>query len=193
MANSPDDVVYNIRWYDQLHGWTTTACVNTTLAKTSPEAVVAAYPNALVTNTIFGSIYSVVDALQGIGIVWCPDFYNGTVHVCTAVFAPRSPAPQPEKQTHVESIDLTTAKRKGQLENRALVQVRNQLVLVASGATVTATWTYPDSTSQAVQVETSSSGYVQFLLSGHLDRGPYANMIEMSSRLTTSLIAQAMC
>ncbi len=177
-ANSPDDVVYNIRWHEQVSGWTTTAGVNTSLAKADPEAVIAAYPDAQVTYTIFGFIYSVVDAQRGVEIIWSPDFYSGTVHVSMGVFVPRSPTPQPEKQARVESIDLTAAKRKGQLEIRALVQVRNQLDLAASGATVSATWTYPDGASQAVQAVTSSSGYVQFLLSGRLDRGTYTLTVD---------------
>ncbi len=177
-ANSPDDVAYNIRWHEQVSGWTTTAGVNTTLAEADPDAVIAAYPDAEVTYNTFGSIYSVVDAQQGIEIVWTPDFYNGTTHVSMAIFAPRSPAPQPDKLTRVESIDLTALKRRGQLEIRALIQVRNEQGLAAIGAIVSATWTYPDGTSQAVQAVTSSSGYVQFLLSGRLARGTYVITVD---------------
>lgn len=177
-ANSPDDVVYNIRWYEQVSGWTTTAGVNTALAKSDPEAVIAAYPEAQVTYNIFGSIYRVVDSQQGIEIIWSPDFYSGTVHVSMAIFAPRPPAPQPVQQTHVESIDLTAAKSKGQREIRALVRVQDEQQLAAAGATVFITWTFPDGSLQSIQAVTSSSGYAQFVLSGRLDRGTYRITVE---------------
>jgi hypothetical protein len=167
-ANSPEDIAYNVRWYEQVSGWTTTAGVNTTLAKADPDAVIAAYPEAQVTYNMFGAIYSVVDAQQGIEIIWSPDFYSGTTHVSMAIFASRPPAPQPEQQTRVENIDLTAAKNRGRREIRALVQVQNEQGLAAGGATVSVTWTYPDGTSQSVQDVTSSTGYAYFELTGRL-------------------------
>jgi len=172
-SNSPDDVASHIRWYEQVSGWTTTAGVNTALAKANPDAVIAAYPDAQVTYNSFGGIYRVVDAPQGIEILWSPDFYHGTVHVSMAVFAPRPPAPLPVLQTHVESIDLMLAKNKGQRELRGLVYVQNERQLAAAGATVSATWTFPDGSVQHVQDITSGSGYAYFELLGRLDRGTY--------------------
>ncbi len=177
-SNSPDDVVSNIRWHEQVSGWTTTAGVNTTLAKADPEAVIAAYPEAQVTYNAFGVVYSVIDAQQGIEIIWAPDFYNGTVHVSMAIFAPRPPAPEPVPAMHVERIDLTASKSRGQRQISAQVLVRNERGLAAVGANVAATWTLPDGSSQAVQGVTSSSGYVQFVLSGRLNRGTYILTID---------------
>jgi hypothetical protein len=177
-ANSPDDIVYNIRWHEQVSGWTTTVGVNTTLAKADPDAVIAAYPEAQITYNSFGALYSVVAARQGIEIIWSPDFYSGTTHVSMAIFAPRPPAPQPVQQTYVESIDLTAAKSKGRREIRALVHVQNEQELAASGATVSATWAFPDGASQTIQEVTSSSGYAQFELRGSLDRGTYVLTVD---------------
>jgi hypothetical protein len=177
-ANSPYDVAYIIRWHEQVSGWTTTTGVNTTLAKADPDAVIAAYPEAQVTYNMFGGLYSVVDAEQGIEIIWSLDFYSGTTHVSMAIFSPRPPAPQLIQQTHVESIDLTAAKSKGRREIRALVRVQNEVGLAARGATVSATWTFPDGTSQSVQDVTSNSGYAYFELTGRLDRGTYVLTID---------------
>jgi hypothetical protein len=127
---------------------------------------------------MFGAIYSVVDAQQGIEIIWSPDFYLGTTHVSMAIFATRAPAPQPEQRTRVESIDLTAAKSRGRREIRALVQVQNEQELAAVGATVSATWTFPDGTSQAIQDVTSSTGHAYFELTGRLDRGTYVLTVD---------------
>jgi len=177
-SNSPDDVVTVIRWHEQVSGWTTTAGVNTTLAKADPNAVIAAYPNAQVTYNSFGGIYSVNDSEQGIQVIWAPDFYRGTVHVSMAIFNPHPPTPLPEAQTRVNDIDLSLNRNKGQKEIRALVQVRNERELAAAGATVIATWTFPDGTTQTVQDDTSSSGYAYFELIGKLDRGNYTLTID---------------
>lgn len=177
-ANSPDDVVHHIRWHEPVSGWTTTAGVNTALAKSDLEAVVVAYPAAQVTYNSFGAIYSVVDAAQGIEILWSPNFYSGTVHVSMAIFAPRPPAPQPVQQIHVEDIELTAVKNKGQRAITALVQVRNEQGLAAADALVSATWTMPNGTTKTVQDVTSGSGYAYFDLTGRLERGTYLLTID---------------
>jgi hypothetical protein len=78
----------------------------------------------------------------------------------------------------VESIDSTAAKSRGRREIRALVQVQNEQELAAGGATVSATWTFPDGASQAVQDVTSSTGYAYFELAGRLDRGTYVLTVD---------------
>jgi hypothetical protein len=177
-SHAPDDVAYNIRWHEQVSSWTTSAGVNTTLAKADPDAVIAAYPQAQVTYNIFGQVYSVVDAQQGIEIIWALDFYSGRTHVSMAIFGPYQPPPPAPQQVHVASIDLTASKDKGQRAITALVQVQNEQDLAAPAATVAATWTFPDGTSQAVQDVTSSSGYAYFQLSGRLSRGTYTLTID---------------
>ena len=95
-----------------------------------------------------------------------------------AIFVPRAPAPDPIPATHVESIDLTATKHRGQREITALVRVQNERQLAAVGATVSATWTLPDGSTQPAQGETSNSGYAHFQLSGRLDRGLYVLTID---------------
>ena len=46
--DAPDDIARHFRWPEAVSGWTTTAGVNTALAKANPDAVVAAYPDAQV-------------------------------------------------------------------------------------------------------------------------------------------------
>jgi hypothetical protein len=176
-SNSPDDVVHSVRWHEAVSGWTTTAGVNTTLAKADPDAVIAAYPDAQVTYNMFGDIYSLRDAELGIEVIWALDFYSGTVHVSMAIFAPQPPPPppppQPEQTTRVVNIDLTAVKVKKQREITALVQVRNEDDLAAAGAAVTATWTLPNGSEQTVQDTTSGAGIAAFELNGRLPRGTY--------------------
>jgi hypothetical protein len=159
---SPDDVVHHIRWYEQVSGWTTTAGVNTTLAATDPPAVVDAYPDAMVTYTAFGSIYSVVDSDQGIEVVWVPDFYSGTTHVSMAIFHPRATPPTQETSVLISNIDLFATKVRGERQVRAFVKVEDEQGLAASSATVFASWTRPDGSRQAVQAVTSDTGLAYF-------------------------------
>jgi len=98
-SNSPDDVVYNIRWYEQVSGWTTTAGINTALAKADPDAVIAAYPNAVVTYTSWGSISQVRDYVLGIQVNWDFSFYTESVSVSMAISYPSDPPPPPEPRS----------------------------------------------------------------------------------------------
>ncbi len=176
-ANAPDDVAYNIRWHEQVSGWTTTAGVNTTLAASDPQAVVEAYPDAEVTYNQFGDLYLVVDHEQGIEVKWSLDFYTGTTHVSMAIFFPRTPPPPEEQLTRVTDLDLTAVKKKGQRTVIALVRVQNDDGLAAGGATVLATWVDPDGATQAVQDLTSSSGYAYFEIK-NASRGTYTLIID---------------
>ncbi|MDH3216005.1 MAG: hypothetical protein OEN01_06895 [Candidatus Krumholzibacteria bacterium] len=176
-GNSPDDVVFKITWYEAVSGWTTTAGVNTTLARENPEAVIAAYPNARVTYNQFGSIYSVVDYPQGIEVIWVLNFYTGTTHIHMSIFYPREAPPLPEQITYVYTIDLLANKVKGKRQIRAWVGVRNQAHLAASGATVFARWTFPDGTTQAAESVTFGSGNAYFEIND-VPRGTYILTVE---------------
>ena len=166
------DVVRAIRWTEQVSGWETTAGVNTTLAKQNPEAVVAAYPNAVVTYTSFGSVLQVKDHQQGIEINRSLNFYSGTVTVNMLITAPSTPPPPQEMLTTVTDIDLSASKTRGQRKVVALVQVRNELQLGAEGANVTAFWRLPDGSTLEVTDLTSSSGYAYFEIN-QAGRGTY--------------------
>ncbi|MEJ2305853.1 MAG: hypothetical protein P8Y14_30395 [Anaerolineales bacterium] len=78
-GNSPDDVVTEIRWGETLSGWTTTAGINTAVAKTDPDAVLAAYPDAEVTGNP-GVDGNLVDWLLGIEVRWTYDGYTHSRH-----------------------------------------------------------------------------------------------------------------
>lgn len=161
--DSPDDVATIIRWSQAVSGWMTTAGVNTTLALENPDAVIAAYPNAVVTyNSVFGNIEGIEDRALGIVIDYSFDYLSGTLFVNMLIRFPGEPLPVPEKETHVTDIDLTVTKVKGDRQVRALVRVQDERELSASGATVSATWLFPDGSAQAVADTTSSSGYAYF-------------------------------
>ena len=113
--------------------------------------------------TTYGvALYSVTDYEQGIGVVWVPNFYSGTVTVMMGISNPRPAPPPQEMLTLVTDIDLTVLKAKGDRQIRAFVKVEEQSTYAASGADVTATWTYPDGSEHTTHATTSGSGYAYF-------------------------------
>jgi hypothetical protein len=176
-SGSPDDVVFKTGWSEAVSGWTTTAGVNTTLARENPDAVVAAYPDAQVTYNQWGGIYSVTDYSLGIEVVWEPDFYSGITHIRMAIFYPLEAPPLPEQLIHVYAIDLTAKKVRGQRQIRAFIGVRDETQGAAPGATVFARWTFPDGSSQAAESTTSQSGYA-FLEINDIPRGTHTLTVE---------------
>jgi hypothetical protein len=175
-SNSPDDVAYHIRWSELASGWTTTAGVNTTLARTNPDAVIAAYPNAQVTYNQWGAILQVKDYSLGIQVNWAYDFYTGLTTISMAISAPSTPPPPREALTRVTEIELTAHKSRGRRRVTALVRVQDDLGLAASGAAVSATWRLPDGSTMAVEDITSSSGYAFFEIR-NVRRGTYRLII----------------
>ena len=162
-SGEPDDVVTLITWSEPVDGWTTTAGVNTTLADEDPEALVAAYPNARVTRYQWGAVHSVTD--YELGIYFRRDwvlYSSGEVFVTAGIFYPTEPPPPPELRTYVSTTSLYALKEKGKYKIWGWVNVRNQAHLAAEGATVFATWTFPDGSTQDVESVTSSSGQVTF-------------------------------
>lgn len=175
--NASDDVVHHIRWSEAVDGWVTTAGVSTALAKNDPDAVIAAYPNAEVTYTQFGGLYSVVAHELGVEVVWAPDFYAGTVHVNMAIFAPREPPPATEQTTRVTEIDLSATKGRGRRTVRAFVRVQKETDLAAAGSVVSVRWTLPDGTTQTAADVSSNAGYAYFEIVGGA-RGTYRLTID---------------
>jgi hypothetical protein len=160
---SADDVVSIIRWPQPVSGWVTTAGVNTTLALADPDAVIAAYPNAVVTyNSVFGNIESIEDKALGILVDYSFEYLSGTLSVNMVIRFPSEPAPVPQKETRVTDIDLAVKKVKGDRQVKALVRVEDERGRSASGATVFATWVFPDGSTQALDDLTSGTGYAYF-------------------------------
>jgi hypothetical protein len=175
--NSPDDVAFKIRWSEQVSGWVTTAGVNTTLAADNPDAVLAAYPDAVITYNMFGDIYSAIDYQQGIEVFWILDFYSGVTRINMSIFYPTEPPPPPDNLLIVTNIDLTASKVKGKRQIQGFVRVENERGRSISGATVSGHWTFPNGSIQAVENITSSSGNAYFLLYD-IPRGTYSLAID---------------
>ena len=178
-TDSPEDVVTRISWTEAVSGWVTTAGVNTALAREDRQAVVAAYPDARVTYQL-ESIYRVTDYLQGIEVQWLPNFYAGTVNIRMSIFVPTDPPPLPplpEQITYVHKIDLEANKTKGKRQIRAWVGVRDQTNLAAEGATVFATWTFPDGSTHSAESVTFGSGNAYFDIGG-TSRGTYTLTVD---------------
>jgi hypothetical protein len=155
-TGSPDDSVYYIRWYQAVSGWVTTAGINTTLAYNDLDAVLAAYPNAIVSHPSFFDT-SVDDSALGIHIDYHTSYPNGTTSVWMAI---SFPAPPEEHFVRVSAIDLWAVKR----SMTARVQLHDDLNLYSSGASVFASWTLADGSQIPVSGISNSSGLVYLTL-----------------------------
>ena len=78
--------------------------------------------------------------------------------------APCFSAPPRVKLTRVVDIDLTASKTKGQRQITAQIQIRDDRGYGVTGATVHASWVFPDGSVEAVQDTTRSSGFTYFTM-----------------------------
>jgi hypothetical protein len=171
---SPDDVVKSINWSDSVSGWTTHAGgVNTEWARSvrqDPEAVLAVYPNAVISyRGLFGAMSQARDYEQGIIIEWHYHFYSGFLGVNMTIVAPSEPPPPPpppEPVTRVTGINMYANKIKGDRTVWGSVWVDDEYWDNAAGATVVVEWTYPNGSTQLLRADTSSSGLASFELHG---------------------------
>ena len=171
-SNSPDDVVTEIRWGEPLSGWTTTAGINTALAKADPDAVIAAYADAEVTGTP-GVDGILVDWLLGIEVRWSFDGYTGVTHVGMRIFEPLASLPTVE-QTHVQDIELLGHKDRGWRKIYAWAQILDEHQQAATSAAVYAEWVLPDGSTQPANEDfVGIDGTAFFELIGKLQRGTY--------------------
>jgi hypothetical protein len=170
---SPDDVAYYISWWDSVSGWTTEAGgVNTEWARSvrqDPEAVLAVYPNAVITYGLFGAMTQARDYELGITIEWVYHFYSGFLGVRMAISAPSEPPeppPPPEPVTRVTNINLYANKIKGKRTVWASVWVDDEYWDNAVGATVVVDWTFPDGSTERLEAVTSEdAGMARFEMS----------------------------
>jgi len=174
-GNSPDDVVTEIHWGETLSGWTTTAGINAAQAKTDPDAVIAAYPNAEVTGNP-GVDGILIDWLLGIEVKWSHDGYTGNISVSMRIFEPLSSLPTVE-QTQVQDIELSGSKDRGRRKIFAWAQILDEHQQAATYAAVYAEWVLPDGTTQpAFEDFVGLDGTARFELIGKvgkLQRGTY--------------------
>lgn len=171
-GNSLNDVVTEVRWAEPLSLWTTTAGINTSVAKADPDAVIAAYPDAEVTGNP-GVDGSVIDWLLGIEVRWTYDGYTGTTHVGMRIFEPLASLPTVE-QTHVEDIELLGYRDHGLRKINAWAQILDEHQQAATSATVYGEWVLPDgSTRSAFEDFVGINGTAFFQLIGKLQRGTY--------------------
>lgn len=179
--NSPDDRVVYIGWGESVSGWTTTAGINTTLAKANPDAVIVAYPEAEVTYLSPGFVQRVVDWLQGVEIKWTYDSYTGRTHVSMNIFVPLASLPD-ALETHVETIELFAYRDRGLRKINAWVEILDEHGRAATSATVDAIWKFPDgSTQPAFEDFVGINGVAFFQLiapNGRSGRGIYELRID---------------
>jgi hypothetical protein len=170
---SPDDVFYSITWYDSVSGWTTHAGgVNTEWARSvrqDPEAVLAVYPNAVITYGWFDAMTQARDYELGITIEWVYHFYSGFLGVRMAISAPSEPPeppPPPEPVTRVTNVNLYANKIKGKRTVWASVWVDDEYWDNAVGATVVVDWTFPDGSTERLEAVTlEDAGMARFEMS----------------------------
>ena len=169
---SPDDVASYISWWDSVSGWTTEAGeVNTEWARSvrqDPEAVLAVYPNAVITYGLFGAMTRATDYELGITIEWVYHFYSGFLGVRMSISAPSEPPPPPPPRdpfTYVTNISMWANKIKGKRTVWAYVWVDDENWDDAVGATVIVDWTYPNGSTQRLEAVTSEdAGMARFEL-----------------------------
>jgi hypothetical protein len=166
---SPDDVVYSITWNDSVPGWITEeGGVNTEWARSvhlDPEAVLAVYPNAVISYGLFDAMTRARDYELGIMIEWHYSIYTGTFGVSMTILPPTEtppPPPPPEPVTRITNISLYANKIKGKRTVWAEVWVDDEYWDNAVGAAVVIDWIYPDGSKQRLQAVTSSSGLARF-------------------------------
>jgi hypothetical protein len=169
---SPDDVVYSVTWSDTISEWyTEVGGVNTEWARSvrqDPEAVLAVYPNAVITDGLFGAMNRARDYELGITIEWVYHFYSGFLGVRMTISEPSEtppPSPPPEPVTRVTNINLYANKLKGKRTIWASVWVDDEYWNNAEGATVIVDWTYHDGTRERLQAITDESGLARFEIS----------------------------
>lgn len=177
-----DDVVTRISWTEQVSGWTTTAGINTAVARADRDAVLAAYPNARISYYESGVPYRVTDYEQGVRIEWTWIIYAGRDFVSMSIFepGPTPPLPPPvEQRTYVWDIDLAAAKDKKFRKLTAFVRVREETHLAAKGATVFGRWIGPSGISNDApdMAVTSLAGNAYFELITR-DRGTFTFVVE---------------
>jgi len=155
-SNDPNDVVRHISWYG-LDGWVTTAGINTLIAVEDPDAVLAAYPDGLITTSLFNM--TLTDYGNGIRVSWDTAYLSSTTTVRISISGPSEPPPPREPSVRVSEINLSLHKR----QVIGHVRVLNDLNWKQFGAHVYATWTLPDGSTQAVQGQTDSFGLVDLV------------------------------
>jgi hypothetical protein len=166
---SPDDVAYYISWWDSVSGWfTQNGEVNTEWARSvrqDPEAVLAVYPDAVISYGLFDAMTRATDYEQGITIEWVYHFYSGFLGARMAIFEPTEPPeppPPPDPITRVTSISMYANKIKGNRTVWGYVWVDDEYWANAVGATVIVDWTFPNGSTQQLQAVTSDSGVASF-------------------------------
>ena len=171
-GGSPDDVVTRISWGESLGGWTTTAGINTSVAKTDPDAVLSAYPDAEVTGDP-GVDGSVIDWLLGIEVRWTYDGYTGAIHVGMRIFEPLASLPT-AAETHVQDIELSGGKDRGVKRIYAWALILDEHQQAATSASVYGEWVLPDgSTRPAYEDFVGLDGTARFYLVGNLNGRTY--------------------
>ncbi|TGD71200.1 hypothetical protein E4634_19515 [Mangrovimicrobium sediminis] len=174
---SDGDVAHSIRWYSGVQ-WITSQGVDAQLALDSPQDVIAAYPDAQVTNNaLTGDVYRIADAAQGIDIVRAFDVYSGRTTVHMTIFSPVVDVPVTLVIPDIE-LSASGSGYRGRVVDGA-VQVQDALGQSVAGASVQASWNFPDGTTREVLAVTQDDGAAQFQLDGGLRRGLYT--LEVSS------------
>ena len=167
---SPDDVAYYVSWWESVSGWTTEeGGVNTTWARSvrqDPEAVLAVYPDAVISYGLFGAMTRAKDYGLGITIEWVYDFQFGFLGVRMAISAPSEPPeppPPPDPFTRVTNITMYANKLKGKRTVWAYVWVDDEYWTDVVGATVVVDWTHPNGNTERHQAfTTEDAGVARF-------------------------------
>ncbi len=152
---SGSDVVSVMQW-NGLEGWETTVGINTSLALSNPEAVIAAYSNATITYN-GDVVQSVIDSSLGIKVEWLVTYPIPTTVVFMSIFQATT---QPPAQEVLRSVNITLQVVRSQIVAKVTIEDGHGNRI--GGAVVSAKWTLPTGEKISVTDETDANGIAKF-------------------------------
>ena len=180
-TGSPDDVVVNIRWSEDVDGWVTSAGISIPMIKFDRQLAVDTYPNAVLFYNDFGALIRLTDYDKGITITWDAVyiFFSSSMSIFKPF--PYVPPPPPD-YIRVPEIDMQSTRR----TVTATVSVVDEANQPVEGASVSGFWVYPvnknNNTTLFFGGTTGADGKVTFTIGDKARPGTYRINIENVSK-----------
>jgi hypothetical protein len=180
-TGSPDDVVVNIRWSEDVAGWVTSAGISIPMIKFDRQLAVDTYPDAVLFYNDFGALIRLTDYDQGITITWDAVYIFFSASMSIFEPYPYVPPPPPE-YIRVPEIDMQATRR----TVTATVLVVDDEDQPVEGAGVSGFWVYPvnknNNTTLFFSGTTDADGIVTFKIGDKARPGTYRINIESVSK-----------
>jgi hypothetical protein len=180
-AGSPDDVVVNIRWSEDVDGWVTSAGISIPMIKFDRQLAMDTYPDAVLFYNDFGALIRLTDYDQGITITW--DAVYIFFSASMSIFEPFTYVPPPPPDyIRVPEIVMQATRR----TVTATVLVVDDEDQPVEGAGISGFWVYPvnknNNTTLFFSGTTGADGKVTFKIGDKARPGTYRINIESVSK-----------